>query len=83
MILPRLFIDDNGNSCRMEIYDPEAPEYPLFVMSGIGMGTTTVADVFINFLASATENYGDGYDIGYIDCADDMEGGEFEDSVVY
>lgn len=83
MILSRLFINDNGDSCRMETYDPEAPECPLFVMDGGGMGTTTVTDVFINFLTSATENYGDGYDIGYINCADDMEGGEFEDSVVY
>ena len=73
MILPRLCI--NGSKYRVELYYPEEPDVPIAIMSG---PAKSVCETFINMLSIALENYDDGYDIGYNDAIEDMEGGEFD-----
>ena len=74
MILPRLCI--NGSRYRVELYYPEEPNEPIAIFSGQSAKTTT--DLFGHMLCMAIENYDDGYDIGYNDAIEDMEGGEFD-----
>ena len=74
MILPRLCI--NGSIYRVELYYPEEPNEPIAIMSGSAKSS---CDLFANMLYMALENYDDGYDIGYNDAIEDMEGGEFEE----
>lgn len=69
MILPRLCI--NGSKYRVELYYPEEPDAPIAVMSG---SARSICDTFANMLYMALENYDDGYEIGYTDAIDDMEG---------
>ena len=79
MILPRLCI--NGSRCYIELYYPEEPNAPIAIFSGQSAKATT--DLFGHMLCMAIENYDDGYDIGYNDAMEDMEGSEFEPSVDY
>lgn len=72
MILPRLCI--NGSRYHVELYYPEDPDNPIAIMSG---PAKSVTETFANMLYMALENYDDGYDIGYNDAIEDMEGGEF------
>ena len=74
MILPRLCI--NGSRYRVELYYPEEPNAPIAIFSGQSSKATT--DLFGHMLCMAIENYEDGYDIGYNDAIEDMEGGEFD-----
>ena len=73
MILPRLYI--NGSRYRVELYYPEDPDNPIAIMPGSARSS---CDLFANVLYMALENYGDGYDVGYNDAMEDMEGGEFD-----
>ena len=48
-----------------------------------GQSAKATTDLFGHMLCMAIENYDDGYDIGYNDAIEDLEGGEFEPSVDY
>ena len=74
MILPRLCI--NGSRCYIELYYPEEPNDPIAIFSGQSAKAAT--DLFGHMLCMAIENYDDGYDIGYNNAVDDMEGGAFD-----
>lgn len=74
MILPRLCI--NGSRYRVELYCPDEPDNPIAIFGGQSAKATT--DLFWHMLCMALENYDDGYDIGYNDAIEDMEGGEFD-----
>ena len=74
MILPRLCI--NGSRCYIELYYPEESNAPIAIFSG--QSSKTITDLFGHMLCMAIENYDDGYDIGYNDAIEDMEGGEFD-----
>ena len=74
MILPRLCI--NGSRCYIELYYPEEPNAPIAIFSG--QSSKTITDLFGHMLCMAIENYDDGYDIGYNDAVEDMEGGAFD-----
>ena len=74
MILPRLCI--NGSRCYIELYYPEEPNNPIAIFSGQSAKAAT--DLFGHMLCMAIENYDDGYDIGYNNAVDDMEGGAFD-----
>ena len=43
-----------------------------------GQSAKATTDLFGHMLCMAIENYDDGYDIGYNDAIEDMEGGEFD-----
>ena len=73
MILPRLCI--NGSRCYIELYYPEEPDEPIAIIAG---SSKSSCELFMNMLYMALENYDDGYDIGYNDAIEDMEGGEFD-----
>lgn len=72
MILPLLCI--NGGKYRVELYYPEEPNGPIAIISGSAKSS---CELFMNMLYMALENYDDGYDAGYNDAIEDMEGGEF------
>ena len=74
MILPRLCI--NGSRCYIELCYPEEPNNPIAIFSGQSAKAAT--DLFGHMLCMAIENYDDGYDIGYNNAVDDMEGGAFD-----
>ena len=74
MILPRLYI--NGSRCYIELYYPEEPNNPIAIFSGQSAKAAT--DLFGHMLCMAIENYDDGYDIGYNNAVEDMEGGAFD-----
>ena len=74
MILPLLCI--NGSRCYIELYYPEEPNNPIAIFSGQSAKAAT--DLFGHMLCMAIENYDDGYDIGYNNAVDDMEGGAFD-----
>ena len=71
MILPRLCI--NGSRYRVELYYPEESDNPIAVISG---SARSMCETFGNMLYMALENYDDGYEVGYMDAIDEMEGGE-------
>ena len=71
MILPRLCI--NGSKYRVELYYTEEPDVTIAVMSG---SARSMCEIFANILYTALENYDDGYEVGYMDAIDEMEGGE-------
>lgn len=74
MILPRLCINDS--KYRVELYDPKEPNNTIIYLSN--QSPDVITDLFANMLYMALENYDDGYDIGYNDAIEDMEGGEFD-----
>lgn len=70
MILPRLCI--NGSRYRVELYDPKKPNNTVIYLSN--QSPDVITDLFANMLYMALENYDDGYEIGYMDAIEDMEG---------
>ena len=73
MILPRLCI--NGSRYRVELYYLEEPDEPISIIAG---SSKSSCELFMNMLYMALENYDDGYDVGYNEAVEDIEGGEFD-----
>ena len=74
MIIPTLHID--GDESCIRLVDPAYPHesYSVFQMET----NDNTAEVFFELLATVLEAYDDGYDIGYNDAIEDMEGGGFD-----
>ena len=74
MIIPTLHID--GDEICIHLVDPIYPHEPYSVIE-MGNNSDDTADMFLDLLTAMLENYDDGYDVGYNDAMEDMEGGEF------
>lgn len=78
MIIPTLHITDNESW--IELIDLVHPDDEPIVETSMTTTEDTVV-MWYDLLTICIDNYGMGYDIGYNDALEDMEGGEFEPSV--
>lgn len=74
MIIPILHID--GDETCIHLIDPIYPHEPYCRFQMTTNDDTT--QLFFDLLTMAFENYDDGYEVGYNDAIEDMEGGEFD-----
>lgn len=73
-MIPILHID--GDETCIHLIDPAYPHEPYCRFQMTTNDDTT--QLFFDLLTMAFENYDDGYEVGYNDAIEDMEGGEFD-----
>ena len=78
MIIPTLHITDNESW--IELIDLAHPDDEPIITTSMATTEDTVV-MWYDLLTICVDNYDMGYDIGYNDAIEDMEGGEFEPSV--
>lgn len=78
MILPTLHI--TANESWIELIDLAHPDDEPIITTSMTTTEDTVV-MWYDLLTICIANYDMGYDIGYNDAIEDMEGGEFEPSV--